>query len=249
MNKKHIISTLICLMAMLMISCQKVGKETGDNYMNNHLLVTTEEFKEFYNMDNSEISDDIIEGFILEYNIKPDDMKKEDLLELLNGIVITGRADTLGYDLSRLFDKGTITDASLNDFLKDAKMIYIQMYGMYDPDAGEFASRRENLVIDLKYNKIYFNSSYDDYRQSLLSADLNEACLKKLQDELPNCLQEHVEGESSCLDYSYSVSIIDNRKNKKVYDGCVDNQLNIQFDNLWKSIYLESFGKEYERSF
>lgn len=218
------------------------GEEKTDMNREKFELVSAQEFKDYYKL-NDEIPTDMIEGFIIDYNVTQERMEKYDMGKTISSIVSTGEDPNLGYHLNRIRSNGHISDKKIEEFIREAKWIYIT-FDFPNPEKTDY-SYSENMVIDFKNKKIYFNSNEDNYRDAELSAELSDSEIEEIYEEFPQSVGDYTGEAEPCLDYSYHVYVIDGNKNQLNFNECVSDEDNIAFDNYWKNLYKQSFNKEY----
>ena len=215
--------------------------ENGDD-TNTFELVSVEEFRDYYQLDN-DISDEDIEGFIFDYDVTKERMGKYDMGKTLSDIISTGEDPNLGYHLSRIRSNGQVSDKKIEDFIKEANWIYI-VFDLPSPQQDEFAYS-ENMVIDLKNSMIYFNANEENYRDAELSAQLSDEEIKNIYVEFPQNVGDYVADINPCLEYGYHIYVVDGNKNQLNYNEYTSDEKNKAFDSYWKKLYQQYFGKEY----
>lgn len=208
----------------------------------NMIFVSVQEFKDYYQID-TQVDDEVIEGFIFDYDVTRERMEKYNMWEELSSIIETGEDPNLGYHLNRIRSNGNISDKKIEEFIREAKWIYIT-FDMPNPEKTD-CSYGENMVIDLKNKKIYFNSKEDNYRDAELCAELSDSDIEEIYEEFPQNVGNYICEAEPCLDYSYHVYVIDGNKNQLNFNEYVSDEDNIAFDNYWKKLYKRSFNKEY----
>ena len=218
------------------------GEEIKNMNTETKELVSAQEFKDYYTL-NDEISIDMIEGFIFDYDVTRERMEKYDMGKTFSSIVSTGEDPNLGYHLSRIRSNGQISEKKLTEFIKEANWIYI-VFNLPSPQQDEFGYS-ENMVIDLKNSMIYFNANDDNYRDAELSAQLSDEDIESIYLEFPQNVGEYVNGITPCLEYRYHIYVVDGNKNQLNFNEYVSDEDNIAFDKYWKNLYKKSFNKEY----
>lgn len=204
-------------------------------------LVSVEEFRDYYQLDN-DISDEDIEGFIFDYDVTEERMGKYDMGKTLSDIISTGEDPNLGYHLSRIRSNGHKSDKKIEDFIKEANWIYI-VFDLPSPQQDEFAYS-ENMVIDLKNSMIYFNANEENYRDAELSAKLSNEDIKNIYVEFPQNVGDYVADINPCLEYGYHIYVVDGNKNQLNYNEYTSDEKNKAFDSYWKKLYQQYFGKD-----
>lgn len=219
-------------------------KENNEMNTENMKFVSVQEFKDYYQID-TQVADDVIEGFIFDYDVTKEIMENDNMWEELSSIIETGEDPNLGYHLTRIRSNGNISNKTIEEFIREANWIYIT-FDLPNPEQTDY-SYRENMVIDFKNKKIYFNSNEDNYRDAELSAELSDSDIEKIYEEFPQSVGDYTGEVEPCLDYSYHVYVIDGNKNQLNFNEYVSDEDNIAFDNYWKNLYKKSFNKEYSK--
>ena len=224
------------------IELEKEDTVENEDDTNTFELVSVEDFRDYYQLDDK-ISDEDIEGFIFDYDVTQEKMEKYNLGRTLSNIISSGIDRHLGYDLSIIESHGRKSDKKLEEFIYDVNWIYIT-FSYASPDNDEFGYG-ENMVIDLKNKKIFFNSKINNYSEAELSKDLTDSDIEEIRKEFPQNVGEYVEGIKPCLDYGYHICFVDKNKNQLNYNEFVSDEKNKAFDSYWKKLYQQYFGKEY----
>ena len=207
--------------------------------------ITAERFKEYYQMYDTTIPDAYIQGFILQYS-----MTEKSLEDTPNGKALIEkcyeRGDVFGHDLGALLN-GNESDKSLIEFIHDTEIVAIE----FDMRFGEELSHAEQMVIDFKEGKIYYNQTQGglDYTQSDFRADLTSEQMDGVKEELLAHIDENAENASygSSSEYTYIIRFVDAFKNKKTYRGDAGDEVHFPgFDAYWKQLFQNTFGEEYK---
>ena len=242
---KKIIGIILIIMLSAMLSgCENSKK--NDTVQERRVLATVEEFKEYYQIEDGEIDDEIIEYFIFDLEISKVSMEKTDLKNLLYAHVNSGTADRYGYDISSLRsirNNGWLSDKPLEEFMYDANWIFIDFTL---PSYDEFV-HGENMVIDLRHKMIYFNCDEADCRRADLSAKLSDEDYEEICKEFPTHMGKYQKETTRAVDYTYFILIADTSKNYRLFNSQISPEDQLEFDEYWKGLYKKYFGKEYIR--
>lgn len=255
--RKNVFCGLLIVFITVIIGCNvdQIGNETQSEMISvelnseqiNKQYITVERFKEFYQMTDTTIPDDYIQGFILQYS-----MTEKSLEDTPNGKALVEkcykRGDVFGNDVGALVN-GNESSKPLEDFISDTEIVAIE----FDMRFGEELSYAEQMIIDFKNSKIYYSQKQGglDYTQSDFSADLTSEQMGNIREELLIHINENAETASygSSSDYSYTIRFVDAMKNKKSYKGDAGDEVNFPgFDAYWKQLFKDSFGEEYKFS-
>ena len=255
--KKKLLVTIICILTCLLAGCGNTGAGVGggtdnagsgaavtasDPVKEPYILVTVDEFRDYYDVSSDEISDDVIERYIFNYDVTAEKMENSSYIDTLRMIVERGEDAALGFDLTRLRSFRNISEKSWDEFINEADWIYI--YIEY-PSSTEFAGPGENMVIDLREKKIYFNPYFADYHDAELIADLTDEDMEKIMHDLPESLMRPLQGtEDHC--YSYNV-YAGNRRSYGLIEShwTVFDNFNDSFDSFYIDLFESCFGQEH----
>lgn len=244
--KNILFITSIIFFCSLIYGCNKASIEYENIEKTNgeekpFELVSVNEFKEYYDIADDEISDEIIENYIFDYTINDKKLRDPEYFEILKEIIAVGEENKLGYNLRHIRGARYNIQKNFEEYIYDAKWIYINIYY---PSTTEFVGPGENMVIDLKNKKIYSNSKEDDYREAECSSDLTDEMIEEIRREFPKCMSDENQGTKRC-GYTYEVFIVDAKKNGIKYEKYDGENYNVSFDTYWKGLYEESFKKKH----
>ena len=258
--KKKILVTIICILTCLLAGCGNTGTVTDNSVTDTgnagsgaavtasdpvtepYILVTVDEFRDYYDVSSDEISDDVIERYIFDYDVTAEKMENSPYIDTLRMIIERGEDAALGCGLTRLRSFRNQSEKSWDEFINEADWIYI--YIEY-PSCTEFSGPGENMVIDLREKKIYFNPYFDDYHDAELIADLTDEDMEKIMHDLPESLMRPLQGtEDHC--YSYNV-YAGNRRSYGLMEShwTVFDNFNDSFDTFYMNLFENCFGQEH----
>ncbi len=243
---KKIIGIILIIMLSAMLSGCENNKK-NDTVQERKVLATVEEFKEYYQIEDGKIDDEIIEYFIFDFNITEGRMKVNDYKDMLYMDVNSGTADRRGYDISSIRsirNDGWLSDKPLEEFMYDANWIFIHFTL---PSYDEFV-HGENMMIDLRHKMIYFNCHDYDYRDADLSAKLTDEDYEEICKEFPTHMGKYQKETTRAVDYTYFILIVDTSKNYRLFNSQISPEDQLEFDEYWKGLYKKYFGKEYIRT-
>lgn len=213
----------------------------GDGYEEQY--VSVERFKEYYSLNDTEIEDYLIEDYIWINRIDEYELAKEDHGEWLKLYIECGSYEKFGYYLlvnQKAFSRDTTR--SVEEFIKDAKWVYFE-FEFRVPDSKD--TKTENIVFDIRHNKVYFNANPSDYREAEVCVELDADAYNMLCEELPNSVGPDDGNKYHDLEYSYYVLAIDADGEYMEFTSYARNSVNACFDVFWRELYKECFGKEY----
>ncbi len=243
--KKIIGIILIIMLSAMLLGCEN-NKKNDTVQEERKELVSVEEFKEYHQIEDGEIDDEIIEYFIFDLDITEGSMEVNDLKEILYARVNSGTADRYGYYISSIRsirNNGWLSDKPLEEFMHDANWIYIEFTL---PSHDEF-EHCENMMIDLRHKMIYFNCHDYDYRDADLSAKLSDEDYEEICKEFPTHMGKYQKETIRAVDYTYFILIVDTSKNYRLFNSQISPEDQLEFDEYWKGLYKKYFGKEYIR--
>ena len=258
--KKKILVTIICILTCLLAACGNTGTVTDNSVTDTgnagggaataasdpvkepYILVTVDEFRDYYDVSSDEISDDVIERYIFGYDVTAEKMENSSYIDTLRMIIERGEDAALGCGLTRLRSFRNISEKSWDEFINEADWIYIYIE---DPSCTEFSGPGENMVIDLREKKIYFNPYFDDYHDAELIADLTDEDMEKIMHDLPESLMRPLQGTED-HNYSYEVYAGNRRSYGLGYRYLsVNDNFNDSFDSFYIDLFESCFGQEH----
>lgn len=109
----------------------------------------------------------------------------------------------------------------------------------------------EILVIDLTRGRVLSNHESEDYSDFQMSEELSNSEIESIREEFPKHIDENkktsVSGNYSYKEYyRFDMQVFGTDGSVKNYRGEIGDACYPGFDEYWKSIYKECFGKEYE---
>jgi len=212
-------------------------------------LISVDEFKNKYNLLDTEIPNEYIEKYIEYYMFTKSD--------LANSLVNHGErvksdyeeGKQYGYSLeaklyaSRQIDKSEISDESLENI----EYIFIEFSRtMSQSDAYSF----ELMSIDFNAMKIYYGGDRKNYSdaEEIKFAELTEEDKEEISKDIRNHIKFDSIGNKSIQseDYSFDLWIITNDKQFIRIEGADKDEEGFPgFDGYWKELYNKYFGEEY----
>lgn len=205
--------------------------------------VSVEEFKEYYGIADDEFNEDLLERYIFAYHIIPSDLDNDDYAEQLRALVRKGMTDDIGYQIMGIKYPPERTDLPLEDFIYEARWIYINFL-FTDPEDG--SEIKEDMMIDLAHKMIYFNCDFTDYRKAELVAELTDEDIERIRQGLPPTVINYGLPYDICIDYEYEISIVNYRSQSLYYYSTVPDEYNLAFDAFWHELYEYCFGAPHE---
>lgn len=205
-------------------------------------LVTVERFRDYYSLNESEIDDVLIEDYIFLNNIDEYELAREDHGEELRRIISEGSYYKLGCSIPYIIENAEL-ELTPEEFVKEAKFVYFE-FEFPVPESDE--TMTENMVFDLKRNKVYFNADSHYYRDAEMCEDLNPEALEFIYEELPKNVGLNDGNKHHDLEYSYLVYIIDAQGKYMRFTVLAKNYVNASFDVYWRTLYKMCFGKDHE---
>lgn len=205
-------------------------------------LVSVEEFMKYYSLTEDQVPMEYLEEYIKVNKVTFNDVEKWNLGQSVINDYKHGIP--YGYDVQQIFD-GPESQEPLNEYIEEVEVIQIR----FDRQYGEFFNR-EFMVIDLKEMKIYYSKTdVDDYTLYDQSADLSAEAVEEIREELPTHIDDSVGYVKPEVFGEYSFDIFMNASDdttKFYYGDMGEPQYFPGFDEYWKGLYKEHFGKEYE---
>lgn len=255
--KKKILIAIICLLTCLLAGCGDTtayaGNGTGSDgtgaaasdpvsVKEPYILVTVDEFRDYYDVSSEEISDDVIERFVFDYYVDREKMENYSCIDTLRDIIRDGDDVHLAYGISQLRSFQNMSGKDWDEFLPEADYIYISVEY---PSSTEFAGPCENIMIDLIDKKIYLNPDHTDYRDAEMCADLTDEYIAKIMHDLPKSLMRPLQGTED-HNYSYEVYAGNRRSYGLGYRYLsVNDNFNDSFDSFYTDIFESCFGIEH----
>ena len=209
-------------------------------------LVTVKEFRGHYKLDENKIDDETIEDYIQVNLLRKDQLTEKnyeptDHAKLLEEILEKGRYYQLGYSIPDNIKK-IENVRTPEEFIKDARWVYFE-FEFPVPESDE--TKTENMLFDLKRNKVYYNAKVRNYRDAQTCEKLNEQALKSIG-ELPKNVGQNDRNKKHKLKYSYIVFVIDADGKFMRFSVLAKNSVNAKFDVYWKALYKECFGDDHK---
>ena len=204
-------------------------------------LVSAKVFREFYSLD-SEIDDELIEAYIEKFHISKFDLSYEDHGEKLKEIVTYGNYSMLGYSIWDILSMKDVTIPE-DAFIRNARMIFIEFEF---PVPKSDKTKNENILFDLRHNKVYYNAYTHFYREAEKCVELKEDALKSIREDLIRNVGPDDGNKYHDLKYSYSVYVIDSEGRYLHYSSRARNSVNTLFDAYWRQLYKTCFGQDHK---
>ena len=204
-------------------------------------LVSAKEFRENYSLD-SKIDDEYIEAYIEKFHISKYDLSNEEHGEKLKEIVANGTYYMLGYSI---WDILSVKDVTIPEdaFIRNARLIFIEFEF---PVPKSDKTKNENILFDLRHNKVYYNADTHFYREAEKCVELKEDALKSIQEDLIKNVGPDDGNKYHDLKYSYSVYVFDSEGKYLHYSSSARNSVNTLFDAYWRKLYKTCFGKDHK---
>ena len=223
--------------------------EAEKNIIGKIELISVDEFKNKYNLDDGEIPDEYIERYIDCYGYSKSDLnnslvnhgaKLKDDYE--KGIVYGYSLDTR-LMVSNLIDKSNLSD----EFYDNTEYIFIEFTrSLKTTDANKF----ELMSIDLKNLKIYYGGDRRNYSdaEGIKSAELTEEDKKNICEEIRTHININApDGRSREMeDYSFKLWIFSENNQYVGFESTDKDEKGFPgFDTYWKELYKKYFGEEF----
>ena len=205
-------------------------------------LVSVETFKYHYLLSDIDIDDELIEAYICENNICRYDLTKENHWKKLQETISDGRYYKLGYKISGRL-KSRESNENGEEYIKNAELICFEFEFPVPDGDGTII---ENMVFDLKHNKVYLNANENYYLEAELCVDLSDEVLKSLKEDLIKNVGPDTGNKYHNLEYSYTVYVADSKGDYVRYSVYAQNTVNALFDTYWRDLYKMCFGKEHK---
>lgn len=205
-------------------------------------LVSVKEFREFYSMTESKIEDEYVKAYIERYNISRYDLSADNHGEKLDEIVTYGMYYKLGYSVR---DNLSFKDIGMSEdkFISNAAMV---IFDFEFPVPNSDETKIENILFDIKNNKVYLNANLRFYREAEKCVTLKQDVLKSIQEDLIKNVGPDDGNKYHDLKYSYNVYIIDSEGKHINYSSRARNDVNSLFDAYWRKLYKKCFGKDHK---
>lgn len=205
-------------------------------------LVSVKEFREFYSMTERKIEDEYVKAYIERYNISRFDLSADNHGEKLDEIVTYGMYYKLGYSVR---DNLSFKDIGMSEgkFISNAAMVIFE-FEFPVPNSDE--KKVENILFDIKNNKVYLNANLRFYREAEKCVKLKQDVLKSIQEDLIKNVGPDDGNKYHDLKYSYNVYIIDSKGKHINYSSRARNDVNSLFDAYWRKLYKKCFGKDHK---
>ena len=204
-------------------------------------LVSAKVFREFYSLD-SKIDDELIEAYIEKFHISKFALSYEDHGEKLKEIVTYGNYSMLGYSIWDILSMKDVTIPE-DAFIRNARMIFIEFEF---PVPKSDKTKNENILFDLRHNKVYYNADTHFYREAEKCVELKEDALKSIREDLIKNVGPDDGNKYHDLKYSYSVYVIDSEGKYLHYSSRARNSVNTLFDAYWRQLYKMCFGQDHK---
>lgn len=243
--KKSIIYLFLLVIIISNIGCsnsQNKKEEISAEDEKLDQIINVDDFMEYYNISEEEVTRDYVEGYIWHYRLCYKNMQEDRENYYRDEVILFYK---VGKDmdeyLSSMFH-GSISDLPIEEYMKNAAFIDFE-FDMFRGQEVNF------MVIDLKNKMIYFtrkNSQF--YKEYEMQAELTDDDVKRIREELPKHI---VEGKGYgtygvSQEYCFRINMKANDYSTKFYNNDYGDEEHFPgFDDYWKSLYREYFGEEY----
>ena len=148
----------------------------------------------------------------------------------------------LGYSVR---DNLSFKDIGMSEdkFISNAAMVIFE-FEFPMPNSDE--TKIENILFDIKNNKVYLNANLRFYREAEKCVKLKQDVLKSIQEDLIKNVGPDDGNKYHDLKYSYNVYIIDSEGKHINYSSRARNDVNSLFDAYWRKLYKKCFGKDHK---
>jgi len=214
-------------------------------------LVTVDEFKKFYGIEDTEIPDEYIEKFIGFYGYSLEDLKnlKGNQFLILKKHYEEGKV--YGYSLANKFGtKNVKPDTKIEDFIYNTDYIYFDFaHYTSSTDACYF----DKMVIDFKHKIICYGGDEFNYSdgENILKANLSDEEISEIREEIV----KHINTNNMASElkpternyYSFNLWFISDKDgNVGVRGYGFDEKGYPGLDGYWKGLYKRYFGEDYK---
>ncbi len=206
------------------------------------LWVSVKEFRNYYSWDDESIENELIYDYIQMNHLHYGDLSDQDHRQILEEILGQGWYYELGYSMLHNIEVPDTSQAP-EDFIKSAKWIYFE-FEFPVPESGE--TKTENMVFDLRHNKVYFNADTENYLEAEMCAEMDADTLAFIFEELPENVAPDVGNKNHDLEYTYLVYVVNATGQYQRFSVYAGNPENALFDAYWKNLYKMCFGKDHE---
>ena len=182
--KKYFIYAVLLMIISINVACnnsQNKKEEISAENEKMNQIINVDDFMEYYNISEEEVTRDYVEGYIWHYRLCYKNMQKDQKKLWGNKVISAYKAgDDLDKYLGSMFH-GPESELSLEDYMDNADIIAFE----FNMVRGQESNK---MLIDLKNEKIYFTrKSSEEYKEFEMQANLTDDDVKRATNYVEKC--------------------------------------------------------------